>query len=115
MSPAKSENANRAEKRDHRREVTDSIIKMLEDGVAPWQKPWEGSAMPFNPNDREAVPWRQRPAPPGNRNGAGMRRSAMDDLQAGRRTGLAGTRRRKRDSYRVLGGEGAFKRERRRT
>src|SRR6202167_579094 len=49
MSPAKSETANRAEKRDHRREVTDSIIKMLEDGVAPWQKPWEGSAMPFNP------------------------------------------------------------------
>ena len=49
MSPAKSENANRAEKRDHRREVTDSIIKMLEDGVAPWQEPWEGSAMPFNP------------------------------------------------------------------
>ena len=49
MSPAKSENANRAGKRDHRREVTDSIIKMLEDGVAPWQKPWEGSAMPFNP------------------------------------------------------------------
>jgi len=49
MSPAKSENANRAEKRDHRREVTDSIIKMLEDGVAPWQKPWEGSVMPFNP------------------------------------------------------------------
>jgi len=49
MSPAKSENTNRAEKRDHRREVTDSIIQMLEDGVAPWQKPWEGSAMPFNP------------------------------------------------------------------
>src|SRR5580700_7192259 len=49
MSPAKSENANRGEKRDHRREVTDSIIQMLEDGVAPWQKPWEGSAMPFNP------------------------------------------------------------------
>jgi len=49
MTPAKSENANRAEKRDHRREVTDSIIKMLEDGVAPWQKPWEGAAMPFNP------------------------------------------------------------------
>jgi antirestriction protein ArdC len=49
MSPAKSDNANRAEKRDHRRGVTDSIIRMLEDGVAPWQKPWEGSAMPFNP------------------------------------------------------------------
>lgn len=49
MTPAKSESANRAEKRDHRREVTDSIIKMLEDDVAPWQKPWECAAMPFNP------------------------------------------------------------------
>ena len=36
-------------KRDHRQEVTDSIIAMLEKGVAPWQKPWEGIAMPFNP------------------------------------------------------------------
>src|SRR5215472_6456613 len=36
-------------KRDHRQEVTDSIITMLEKGVAPWQKPWEGTAMPFNP------------------------------------------------------------------
>src|ERR1039457_1842133 len=49
MSPAKSESANRAERRDHRQEVTDSIIKMLEDGVAPWQKPWESAGMPFNP------------------------------------------------------------------
>jgi len=54
MTPAKSENANRAEKRDHRREVTDSIIKMLEGGVAPWQKPWEGAAMPFNPTTERA-------------------------------------------------------------
>jgi antirestriction protein ArdC len=38
-----------AGKRDHRQEVTDSIIAMLENGVAPWQKPWEGAAMPFNP------------------------------------------------------------------
>ena len=36
-------------RRDHRQEVTDSIIKMLEDGVAPWQKPWESAGMPFNP------------------------------------------------------------------
>jgi antirestriction protein ArdC len=40
-------------KRDFRQEVTDRIITMLEDGVAPWQKPWnpaEGSVgMPFNP------------------------------------------------------------------
>ena len=54
MTPAKSENANRTEKRDHRREVTDSIIKMLEDGVAPLQKPWEGAAMPFNPTTERA-------------------------------------------------------------
>jgi antirestriction protein ArdC len=49
MTAAKSATQNQSDKRDHRREVTDSIIKMLEDGVAPWQKPWEGSAMPFNP------------------------------------------------------------------
>jgi len=54
MTRAKSENANRTEKRDHRREVTDAIIKMLEDGVAPWQKPWEGAAMPFNPTTERA-------------------------------------------------------------
>lgn len=35
--------------RDHRQEVTDTIIWMLEKGVAPWQKPWEGFGMPFNP------------------------------------------------------------------
>jgi antirestriction protein ArdC len=38
-----------ASQRDHRQEVTDSIIAMLEKGLAPWQKPWEGAAMPFNP------------------------------------------------------------------
>lgn len=39
-----------APKRDHRQEVTDSIIKLLEEGVAPWQKPWDsGLSMPMNP------------------------------------------------------------------
>jgi antirestriction protein ArdC len=41
------------EKRDFRQEVTDRIVQMLENGVAPWQKPWEpgrGSVgMPMNP------------------------------------------------------------------
>lgn len=37
------------EKRDHRQEVTDSIISLLEQGVAPWQKPWEGVGIPMNP------------------------------------------------------------------
>jgi antirestriction protein ArdC len=40
-------------KRDFRQEVTDRIVNMLEEGVAPWQKPWNpGEAsvgMPFNP------------------------------------------------------------------
>lgn len=40
-------------KRDFRQEVTDHIVNMLEEGVAPWQKPWNpGEAsvgMPFNP------------------------------------------------------------------
>jgi antirestriction protein ArdC len=40
------------ERRDFRKEVTDSIIRMLEEGVAPWQKPWDSAGLrtPFNPN-----------------------------------------------------------------
>jgi putative DNA primase/helicase len=38
---------------DYRRELTDKIITALENGVAPWQKPWDGSVVksmqPFNP------------------------------------------------------------------
>src|SRR5580658_586958 len=45
-------------KRDFRQEVTDRIVSMLENGVAPWQKPWEpgaGSlAMPTNPTTAKA-------------------------------------------------------------
>jgi antirestriction protein ArdC len=41
------------EKRDFRQEVTDRIVKMLESGVAPWQKPWQAGVgspgMPMNP------------------------------------------------------------------
>ena len=42
--------------RDFRQEVTDSIVQMLEKGVAPWQKPWDSSglAMPFNPTSERA-------------------------------------------------------------
>jgi antirestriction protein ArdC len=40
-------------KRDFRQEVTDRIVTMLENGVAPWQKPWNPAeasvGMPFNP------------------------------------------------------------------
>ncbi len=39
-------------KRDFRQEVTDNIIRMLEQGTAPWQKLWEAGKleMPNNPN-----------------------------------------------------------------
>lgn len=43
--------------RDFRREVTDQIVNMLENGVAPWQKPWEpgrASGMPMNPTTDKA-------------------------------------------------------------
>ncbi len=40
-----------ASKRDLRQEVTEQIIRALEHGTAPWQKPWQAGAleMPFNP------------------------------------------------------------------
>lgn len=41
-------------KRDHRQEVTDSIVSMLEQGVAPWQKPWQGLGIPLNPTTEKA-------------------------------------------------------------
>jgi antirestriction protein ArdC len=44
--------------RDFRQEVTDNIIGMLENGVAPWQKPWDTGAaaanMPMNPTSERA-------------------------------------------------------------
>ena len=49
MTPREQSSTAAPARRDHRQEVTDSIIKMLEDGVAPWQKPWESAGMPFNP------------------------------------------------------------------
>ncbi len=45
-------------KRDFRQEVTDSIVQMLEQGVAPWQKPWEAAAgafeVPVNPTTEKS-------------------------------------------------------------
>src|ERR1700722_19780872 len=38
--------------RDYRQEVTDQVIKLLESGTAPWQKPWEAGELggtPYNP------------------------------------------------------------------
>ena len=54
MTPREQSNGPAPVKRDHRQEVTDSIVNMLEDGVAPWQKPWESAGMPFNPTTDKA-------------------------------------------------------------
>jgi antirestriction protein ArdC len=34
-----------SDRRDYRKEVTESIIQMLEQGVAPWQKPWDAATV----------------------------------------------------------------------
>ena len=53
MTPREQSSSAPPTKRDHRQEVTDSIVKMLEDGVAPWQKPHGASAgMPLNSDHR---------------------------------------------------------------
>jgi antirestriction protein ArdC len=55
MRPA-NEN-DRPPPRDFRQEVTDDIIRLLEHGTAPWQKPWEEVAdggVPFNPTTGKA-------------------------------------------------------------
>jgi antirestriction protein ArdC len=54
MSPHEQNGGKPPAKRDHRQEVTDSIVRMFEDGVAPWQKPWESAGMPFNPTTDKA-------------------------------------------------------------
>lgn len=61
MTPENPEKASRTKEpnkplRDFRQEVTDQIVQMLEDGTAPWQKPWKAGAldMPFNPTTQNA-------------------------------------------------------------
>jgi antirestriction protein ArdC len=48
----------RPEKRDFRQEVTDNIIRLLEQGAAPWQKPWKPGqnsfSIPTNPTTQKA-------------------------------------------------------------
>jgi antirestriction protein ArdC len=47
----KSDPQDKSPPRDYRKEVTDDIIKMLEEGTAPWQKPWSEGELgrtPFN-------------------------------------------------------------------
>ena len=50
--------ADETPRRDFRAEVTNNIIGMLEQGTAPWQKPWDPEKatlnMPFNPTTENA-------------------------------------------------------------
>jgi antirestriction protein ArdC len=54
VNPPNSQNRNDCPMRDYREEVTDSVIRMLEEGVAPWQKPWKGLEIPMNPTTDNA-------------------------------------------------------------
>ena len=45
-------------KRDFRHEVTDNIIRMLEQGTAPWQKPWEAGKLEMPNNPTTEKPYR---------------------------------------------------------
>ena len=47
-----------SEPRDFRLEVTKRIVKMLEEGTAPWQKPWEGGRMLMPVNQTTGKPYR---------------------------------------------------------
>jgi antirestriction protein ArdC len=51
---SQSTNGLNSQRRDHRQEVTDSIVRLLEEGVAPWQKPWQGLGIPVNPTTERA-------------------------------------------------------------
>lgn len=58
IQPTQSRPTDKPALRDFRQEVTDNIVRMLERGVAPWQKPWEPGAnslgIPFNPTSERA-------------------------------------------------------------
>src|SRR5215469_6040663 len=83
-----------AVKRDHRQEVTDGIISMLEEGTSPWQKPWTAGAleMPFNPITGKLYRGGRRPFVGGGFS-LQLRRSALDDIQAGATAWIAGEER----------------------
>jgi antirestriction protein ArdC len=48
---------NKSPPRDHRLEVTNDVIRLMEENQAPWQKPWDAGTMghiPFNPTTGKA-------------------------------------------------------------
>lgn len=47
-----------AEPRDFRQEVTNRIVQLLEEGVAPWQKPWAGARVPMPISQATGKPYR---------------------------------------------------------
>ena len=96
MSPREPSNPTTAVKRDHRQEVTDSIVKILEEGVAPWQKPWEPAGLPFNPTTEKAYRGGNAIHLMATALSRGYDDPRVDDVQAGSRKWLAGSQRARR-------------------
>ena len=92
--------------RDHYQEVTDRIIAALEAGTPPWRKPWDpdkagGPAMPRNAATGQRYRGINVLTLGMSRPGLQQRRSALGDLQAGRRPWLAGAQGRARHDRRI--------------
>jgi antirestriction protein ArdC len=50
----KSDQQDKPPPRDYRKEVTDDIIKLLEEGTAPWQRPWQAGEFGEHHSIRQA-------------------------------------------------------------
>ena len=77
----------RTEKQDVYTRITNQIVSNLEKGVRPWVRPVERRACSRTdyaptPPQREALLWNQRSLSVGERHGAELRGSHLDDLQA---------------------------------
>ena len=76
------------EKQDVYTRITNKIVADLEQGVRPWMKPWNAAHTrgthhaPVAPQ-RHALFGHQHPDAVGVGHGAGLRRTDLDDLQAG--------------------------------
>ena len=77
---------------DYHKEFAGQLKEQIEQGVAPWQKPWKPGErrLPEEHPDRQAVPGREFRLPQRHPNGEGLQRSPLGDLQTDQGHGRAG-------------------------